>query len=125
MDAGLVSVLGAGMERMLCTSNIDVFRYITTSDGRGGTELTWSKIKSIKGRMINTGDSENVRSNSFTMSGAWTLVASRNADIMPEDRVRIQGDTSRYWDVIGTDFGKTELLVQHISLVEAVEGNDF
>jgi len=59
------------------------------------------------------------------MSGTWTLVASRNADVMPEDRVRIQGDSSRYWDVVGTDFGKTELLLQHISLVEAVEGNDF
>jgi hypothetical protein len=59
------------------------------------------------------------------MSGAWTLVASRNADVMSQDRIRIQGDTSRYWDVIGTDFGKTALLVQHISLVEAVEGNDF
>lgn len=125
MDPGLVSVLGGGMERMLCTSNIDVFRYVSTPDGRGGTTLSWSKIKSIKGRLINTGDSESVRSNSFTMSGTWTLVASRNADVMPEDRVRIQGDNSRYWDVVGTDFGKTELLLQHISLVEAVEGNDF
>jgi hypothetical protein len=125
MDAALVNILGAGMERMLCTSLVDVFRYVTTADGAGGTNLSWAKIASIKGRMINAGDSENIRSNGFTMSGAWTLVASRNADVMSQDRIRIQGDTSRYWDVIGTDFGKTALLVQHISLVEAVEGNDF
>lgn len=125
MDPGLVSVLGGGMERMLCTSNIEVYRYVSTSDGRGGTTLSWSKIGTIKGRMINTGDSENVRSNGFTMGGSWTLVASRNADIMPQDRIRIPGDSSQYFDVIGTDFGKTELLLQHISLIQSTEGNDF
>lgn len=125
MDAGLVSVLGAGMERMLCTSTVDVYRYISTADGAGGTNLSWAKIASIKGRLINTGDSEGVRSNSFTMGGSWTLVASRNADILSQDRIRLPGDTSVYWDVIGTDFGKTELLVQHISLLQSTEGNDF
>ena len=42
------------------------------------------------------------------------------ADVMPQDRVYLIGDDSRYWDVIGTDFGQTELLVQHCGLVERV-----
>ncbi len=42
------------------------------------------------------------------------------ADVMPQDRVYLVGDESRYWDVIGTDFGQTELLVQHCGLVERV-----
>jgi hypothetical protein len=125
MDPELVSVLGAGMERMLCTSTVDVYRYISTADGAGGTTLSWAKIATIRGRMINTGDSESVRSNSFTMGGSWTLVASRNADVMSQDRIRIPGDSSTYWDVIGTDFGKTALLVQHITLIQSTEGNDF
>jgi hypothetical protein len=37
---------------------------------------------------------------------------------MAHDRVYIVGDESKYYDVVGTDFGQTDLLVQHVGLVE-------
>jgi hypothetical protein len=46
------------------------------------------------------------------------LIVAVGADVMPQDRVYRVGDDAKYYDVIGSDFGQTELLVQHVGLVE-------
>ena len=70
--------------------------------------------------MTNQSDTESIVGGGIQPSAQWTLIVATSADVMPQDRVYLVGDASRYWDVIGTDFGQTELLVQHCGLVERV-----
>ena len=71
-------------------------------------------------RITNQSDTESIVGGGIQPSAQWTLIVATSADVMPQDRVYLIGDDSRYWDVIGTDFGQTELLVQHCGLVERV-----
>ena len=91
-----------------------------TEDGRGGATETWRKVAEYNARITNQSDTESIVGGGIQPSAQWTLIVATSADVMPQDRVYLIGDDSRYWDVIGTDFGQTELLVQHCGLVERV-----
>lgn len=118
MSPILRSTIQAGMVRNLCSDRIEVHRFTLTEDGRGGVTETWRKVAEYNARITNQSDTETIVGGSIASSAQWTLIVATSADVMPQDRVYVVGDSSRYWDVIGTDFGQTELLVQHCGLVE-------
>jgi head-tail adaptor len=89
-----------------------------TEDGRGGATETWRKIAEYNARLTNQSDTESIVGGGIASSAQWTLIIDVGADVMPQDRVYRVGDDARYYDVVGTDFGQTELLVQHVGLVE-------
>ncbi len=120
MSPILRATLQAGLVRNLCQTPIEVHRFTLTEDGRGGVTETWRKVADYKGRLSNQSDTESIVGGAIASSAQWTLIVAVAADVMPQDRVYLVGDDSRYFDVIGTDFGQTELLVQHCGLVERV-----
>jgi head-tail adaptor len=91
-----------------------------TEDGRGGVTETWRKVAEYNARLTNQSDTESIVGGSIASSAQWTLIIAVGADVMPQDRVYRIGDDSKYYDVVGSDFGQTELLVQHCGLVERV-----
>jgi len=120
MSPILRATLQAGLVRNLCQTPIEVHRFTLTEDGRGGVTETWRKVADYKGRLSNQSDTESIVGGAIASSAQWTLIVAVAADVMPQDRVYLVGDDSRYFDVIGTDFWQTELLVQHCGLVERV-----
>jgi head-tail adaptor len=89
-----------------------------TEDGRGGATETWRKIAEYNARLTNQSDTESIVGGGIASSAQWTLIVAVGADVMPQDRVYRVGDEAKYYDVVGSDFGQTELLVQHCGLVE-------
>ena len=120
MSPILRQTIQAGMVRNLCQDRVEVHRFTLTEDGRGGVTETWRKVAEYPARVTNQSDTESIVGGAIASSAQWTLIVAVAADVMPQDRVYLVGDESRYFDVIGTDFGQTELLVQHCGLVERV-----
>jgi head-tail adaptor len=118
MSPILRATLQAGLVRNLCQTPIEVHRFTLTEDGRGGATETWRKVAEYNARLTNQSDTESIVGGAIASSAQWTLIVAVGADVMPQDRVYRVGDDARYYDVIGTDFGQTELLVQHVGLVE-------
>jgi len=114
----LRATLQAGLVRNLCQTPIEVHRFTLTEDGRGGVTETWRKVAEYKGRLSNQSDTESIVGGGIQPSAGWNITLAVSADVMAHDRVYIVGDESKYYDVVGTDFGQTDLLVQHVGLVE-------
>jgi head-tail adaptor len=120
MSPILRATLQAGLVRNLCQTPIEVHRFTLTEDGRGGVTETWRKVADYKGRLSNQSDTESIVGGGIQPSASWSVTLPVSADVMPNDRVYVVGDEAKYYDVIGTDFGQTDLLVQHVGLVERV-----
>jgi head-tail adaptor len=120
MSPLLRATLQAGMVRNLCQTPIEVHRFTLTEDGRGGVTETWRKVADYKGRLSNQNDTESIVGGAIQPSATWTITLAVSADVMPHDRIYVVGDESKYYDVVGTDFGQTDLIVQHVGLVERV-----
>ena len=120
MSPILRATLQAGLVRNLCSTQISVERFTLTEDGRGGATETWRVIDTHRGRIVNNSDRESIVGGGIQSSATWTLTLPVASDVMTHDRIRIVGDDSRYYEVVGSDFGQTDLLVQHIGLVEYV-----
>jgi head-tail adaptor len=120
MSPILRKTLQAGMVRNLCSDRVEVHRFTLTEDGRGGATETWRKVAEYNARLINKSDSERIIGGGIQPTASWTLTVPVTADIMPHDRIYLVGDESRVYEVIGTDFGQTDLLIQHVGLQEYV-----
>lgn len=118
MSPILRDVLSRGMVRHLCQDRITVWRMTLTMDGSGGQTQDWRQVDVFDGRMINKSDSEVVLNDGMKSVADWYLVAPVSVDIQAHDRIRLMGDEYRYFDVVGTDQGQTNLLIQHIGLKE-------
>lgn len=118
MNPTLKASLSAGMVRNLCQDRVEIHRFTLTEDGRGGVTETWRKVAEYNARLSNQSDTESIVGGSIASSAQWTLIVAVSADVMPQDRVYVVGVDGKYYDVIGSDFGQTELLVQHCGLVE-------
>jgi head-tail adaptor len=118
MSPILRATLQAGLVRNLCQTPIEVHRFTLTEDGRGGVTETWRKVADYKGRLSNQSDTESIVGGGVQPSAGWNVTLPVSADVMAHDRVYVTGDDSKYYDVVGTDFGQTDLLVQHVGLVE-------
>ena len=118
MSPILRATLQAGLVRNLCQTPIEVHRFTLTEDGRGGVTETWRKVADYKGRLSNQSDTESIVGGGIQPSAGWSVTLPVSADVMAHDRVYVTGDDSKYYDVVGTDFGQTDLLVQHVGLVE-------
>jgi head-tail adaptor len=118
MSPILRATLQAGLVRNLCQTPIEVHRFTLTEDGRGGVTETWRKVADYKGRLSNQSDTESIVGGGIQPSAGWNVTLPVSADVMAHDRIYVTGDDSKYYDVVGTDFGQTDLLVQHVGLVE-------
>ena len=118
MNPILRSTIQAGMVRNLCQDRVEIHRFTLSEDGRGGVTETWRKIAEYNARLTNQSDTESIVGGTIASSAQWTLIIAVGADVMPQDRVYRVGDDSKYYDVVGSDFGQTELVVQHCGLVE-------
>ena len=106
------------MVRNLCQDRVEIHRFTLTEDGRGGATETWRKVAEYNARLTNQSDTESIVGGTIASSAQWTLIIAVGADVMPQDRVYRVGDEAKYYDVVGSDFGQTELLLQHCGLVE-------
>jgi head-tail adaptor len=102
----------------LCTSTITIERAYLTTDGMGGQTTTWRPMMTIPARLINKADSESVIGDGIQPSAQWEMFVHSDCDIQPQDRVRIIGDNSRVFEVVGNDRGQSTLLIQKVGLVE-------
>jgi head-tail adaptor len=106
------------MVRNLCQDRVEIHRFTLTEDGRGGVTETWRKVAEYNARITNQSDTESIVGGGIQPSAGWSVTLPVGADVMAHDRVYVTGDESKYYDVVGTDFGQTDLLVQHVGLVE-------
>jgi head-tail adaptor len=110
--------LSASFVRRLCQDRIEVHRAYVEADGMGGVTTTWRKLATIPARLINKSDSEQVIGDGVKAIATWEMLVHSASDIIPHDRVYIAGDQSKVYEVVGTDEGQTELLIQKVGLVE-------
>ena len=120
MSPILRATLQAGMVRNLCQDRVEIHRFTLTEDGRGGATETWRKVAEYNARLTNQSDTESIVGGGIQPSATWSITLAVSADVMPNDRIYVVGDESKYYDVVGTDFGQTDLIVQHVGLVERV-----
>ena len=118
MSPILRATISAGMVRNLCQDRVEIHRFTLTEDGRGGATETWRKVAEYNARLTNQSDTESIVGGGIQPSAGWNVTLPVSADVMAHDRVYVVGDESKYYDVVGTDFGQTDLLVQHVGLVE-------
>lgn len=102
----------------LCTSTITIERAYLTSDGMGGQTTTWRPMMTVPARLVNKADSESVIGDGIQPSAQWEMFVHSDCEIQPHDRVRITGDNSRVFEVVGNDRGQSTLLIQKVGLVE-------
>lgn len=118
MAPALRERLSASFVRRLCQDRIEVHRAYVESDGMGGVTTTWRKIDTIPARMINKSDSEQIIDDAVRSTAVWEMLVHSGFDIQAHDRVTFPNQPDRIFDVIGTDEGQTELLIQKVGLVE-------
>jgi len=106
------------MVRNLCSVAVEVRRFTFTDDGRGGQTETLRTVGTYTGRLVNASDSESIPGGGIQSMSVYALTVGIEADIQASDRVYVPGELRRYFDVVGTDTGQTDLLVQHVGLVE-------
>jgi len=118
----LNKVLGDSVMRAIAGSVATVYRHTLTSDGRGGQTETWRPIATFPARFRNNADNEQMIGDSLQSISKWTMLCDRNADVMVHDRVRTDAIPGYYWEVSGTDFGQTNLIIQHVDMVQYGDG---
>jgi len=118
MAPALRERLSASFVRRLCQDRIEVHRAYVESDGMGGVTTTWRKLATIPARMINKADSEQQPGGGIEPVATWELMAPVSADIRPQDRISIPGSYGRVFEVVGSNNGQADQLIQSIGLVE-------
>ena len=118
MSPILRGILGRGLVRSLTQDRVIVLRMTLTEDGRGGQTQDWRQVDEFLGRMINQGNNEMLLDAGIKVVCNWYLVAPADRVIQANDRIRLHDEPNHYFDVIGTDAGQTNLLIQHVSLKE-------
>lgn len=118
MNQDLITKLGKGIMRSLCSDEIQIRRYYLTEDDLGGQTETWRTIQTAFVRLTNTSDQETVVGGGIASAGSWVMLCDRSLDVMANDRIYQEDRPDHYFEVVGTDFGQTQLLVQHVLLVE-------
>lgn len=118
MAPALRERLSASFVRRLCQDRVDVHRSTIEIDGMGGQTTTWRKVATIPARLVNKSDAEQIIDQAVRPTAVWEMLVHSASDIQAHDRVTFAGYEDRIFDVIGTDQGQTELLVQKVGLVE-------
>lgn len=122
MSPMLNNVLGASVLRAIAGAQGTIYRHTVTSDNRGGQTETWKAIATIPVRFRNNQDNEQMVGDSLQAVSTWTMLCDRNADVMVHDRIRCDTLPGYYWEVSGTDFGQTSLIIQHVDCVQYGDG---
>lgn len=118
MAPALRERLSASFVRRLCQDRVEVHRATIEMDGMGGQTTTWRKIAILPARLINKSDAEQILDDTVRPTAVWEMLVHSSSDIQAHDRITFVGGGDRVFDVIGTDQGQTELLVQKVGLVE-------
>jgi head-tail adaptor len=111
------------MLRHIATTTVDVYRFTVTADGAGGQTETWRKVATVPCRLQAKTEIEGMQSDALQVVGRYTMICDRNVQAMPNDRVKTDTMPGVYFEVSGTDFGQTALLVQHVDLVQYGDGD--
>lgn len=120
MDPVLRARLSARMEARLCTVRVNVVRMVIDADGAGGQTMTWRQVDhNVPARWINVADSELVQDEAVRATASWDIVLPTSTQVLPQDRITVTGD-DRTYDVVGTNAGQTDLLVQVVRVQERV-----
>lgn len=120
MDPLLRARLSERMEARLCTVRVNVQRMVIDADGAGGQTLTWRIIATnVPARWLNVADSELVQDEAVMATATWDIVIPTSTTVLPQDRITVTGDDREY-DVVGTNAGQTDLLVQVVRVQERV-----
>ena len=117
----LVGVLGNALIRHVKSEKVHIYRHTLTSDNRGGQIDTWRKIATVDARLQNKRNTETIIGDALQPQCFWVLVADRNTDILCYDRIRADSMKDSYFEVTATDFGQSQLIVQHVDLVQYSE----
>lgn len=118
MAPALRERLSASFVRRLCQDRVEIHRSTIAVDGMGGQTTTWRKVATIPARLINKNDAEQIIDQAVRPTAVWEMLVHASTDIQANDRITFTGQDDRIFDVIGTDQGQTELLVQKVGLVE-------
>ena len=118
MSPLLRGILSRALVRNLVQDKVIVLRMTLTEDGRGGQTQDWRQVYEFDGRMVNQGNNEMLLDGGIKVVCDWYLVAPIDIPLQANDRIRLHDEPNHYFDVIGTDQGQTNLLVQHVSLKE-------
>ena len=119
MDAQLRKILSTRMNANLMDTTVQIKRLTQTKDGQGGQTQDWRVVMTIPARLVNKQNNEVVMGDAIKVTCSWILVAPITADILAKDRVSMDEDSRHYFDVVATNSGQTNLLVQHIGLQES------
>lgn len=118
MNSELRERLSVRFITRMCTDSVDIYRNTLSNDGQGGVLNDWRKINTCKCRLMNKADAEKQIAGGIEQVANWIMLAGIEIDIRPRDRVYKSNSNDKCWEVVGSDSGQTELLIQHIDLVE-------
>lgn len=106
------------MVQSLCQDTVTVTRATLTRDNSGGVTQDWRTIHTIPARLVAQTDVEEVLADGVQVGNRWVMACSAEVDVKQQDRVMFASMKDKVFDVVGNNFQQTDLLIQHVTLVE-------
>lgn len=78
----------------------------------------WRPVLTIPARLMAQTDVEEVLADGVQVGNRWIMACSAEADVRQQDRVVFSSMKDKVFDVVGNNFQQTDLLIQHVVLVE-------
>ena len=98
-----------------------VYRNVGDTTTRGGQIDDWRRVSaSLAGRLTGANPAEDVQGEAMVVHADCVWHCAASADIKPGDQIVTGGRT---YDVIGSDGGRTDALVQHVRVVCVAQEN--
>lgn len=92
----------------------EIWRNVGDVTGRGGQIDDWRRVSAdTPGRLTSASPSESIQGQAMVADVGFTWHCAHDVDIRAEDHVVTGGRT---YDVIGTDYGRTDAGAQHAQL---------
>ncbi len=106
------------MVQSLCQDTVTVNRFVLTKDNAGGVVQEWKPVYTIPARLMAQTDVEEVLADGVGVGNRWMMACSADIDVKQEDRIIFASLKDKVFDVVGNNFQQTDLLIQHVTLVE-------
>ena len=106
------------MIQSLCLDTVTVTRFVLTKDNAGGVIQEWKPVVTIPARLVAQTDVEEILADGVQVGNRWTMACSAEVDVKQQDRVTFASLKDKVFDVVGNNFQQTDLLLQHVMLVE-------
>jgi head-tail adaptor len=106
------------MVQNLCSDTVSVTRFVLTKDNAGGVTQNWRTVAVIPARLMAQTDIEEVVADGMQVGNRWMMACSAVADVRQQDRITFSSMKDKVFDVVGNNYQQTDLLIQHVALVE-------